>query len=552
MIRSWGALVPLLAMAQGPVYVDVTARSKVDFRSQPSATPRKYLPETMLGGVAVLDYDNDGFLDIFFVNGAALRDPMPAAGEPDKSDRRYWNRLYRNNRDGSFSDVTGKAGVRGRGYGMGAAAADYDNDGDTDLYVTGYGVNTLYRNNGDGTFTDVTGPAGVGGAGWSTSAAFVDWDRDGQLDLVVARYLKWSFEPDLWCGGHKPGQRAYCHPDHFKPVTHLAFRNRGDGTFLDASRESGIGSAEGKGLGIAINDFNRDGWPDVLIANDSWPQHLFENRKGQFTEVAVALGPAYDDDGRSFAGMGADFADYDNDGWPDIFVNALGNQRYALFRNLRGVFEYASGPAGLGAISLLHSGWGTRFVDYDNDGWKDLFVAQGHVLDNVEITQPNLRYREPLLLARNVGGKFSDVSGTAGEAFRRPLAARGAAFGDWNNDGRFDIAVHVNGGPALLLENAHAGAGHWLIIETVGTKSNRDGIGALVRLETASGREQHAMVSATGSYLSSNDRRAHFGLGGETLVKRIEIRWPSGAVQRLEDVRADQILKVREPAIEPR
>jgi hypothetical protein len=531
-----------------PTFADVTARSGVKFRNDASLTPQKYLPESMTGGVAMLDYDGDGWLDLFFVNGAALEDPMPEGKHADKSDPRYWNRLYHNNRDGTFSDVTEKAGVRGHSYGMGVAAGDYDNDGRPDLYVTNLGRNILYHNNGDGTFTDVTEKAGVAGGGWSTSACWVDYDRDGRLDLVVARYLDWDFPLNIWCGAHKPGYRAYCHPDQFKPVTHLLFHNNGDGTFTDVSQPSHIGGSPGKGLGVAINDFDLDGWPDILIANDSFPQQLFRNnRDGTFTELGLKSGVAYDEDGNTFAGMGLDFADYDNDGLPDIFIDALGNQKYALFHNAKGNFEYVTSPAGVGGITQQHSGWGAKFFDYDNDGWKDLFVGQGHVMDNIELTQPNLKHQEPFLLMRNVNGKFQDVTKQSGEALLVARAARGVAFGDLDNDGFLDLAINCNNQPPVILRNQGGNGHHWLLINTIGTNSNRDGIGARIRLVGESGLAQYAMVSTASSYLSSNDKRVHFGLGKDKAARLVEITWPSGTVQKLENVKADQILKVTEP-----
>ena len=503
----------------------------------------------MVGGVAMLDYNKDGHLDLYFVNGAALADPMTAGQQPDKRDPRFWNRLYRNNGNGTFTDVTEAAGVRGHSYGMGVAVGDYDNDGWPDLYVTNIGRNILYHNNGNGTFTDVTEKAGVVGGGWSAGAAFVDYDGDGRLDLIVTRYLDWDFSGNIWCGEHKPGYRAYCHPDQFKPSSHLVYHNNGDGTFTDVSKKCGVGSVPGKGLGIAINDFDRDGWPDILVANDSFPQQLFRNNHdGTFTESALPLGLAYDDDGKTFAGMGNDFADYDNDGWPDVFINALANQRYALFRNEKGhSFDYVAGPSGVARISMLHSGWGARFMDYDNDGWKDLFVGQGHVMDNVELTQPSVKYREPLLLMRNRAGQFDNVSAQSGAPFRQPLAARGAAFGDLNNDGFVDIAINCNDGSALVLINQGGNGNHWLLVNTVGSVSNRDGIGARLRLVSESGLEQYGYVSTAGSYLSASDKRVHFGLGGDRMVRLLEIIWPGGTVQRLEKVPADQVLTVQEP-----
>ena len=529
-------------------FVDETTRSGVRFETENSKTSEKYLMEAMVGGVAMLDFDADGLLDLFLMNGAALADPMPEGARPDKSEPRYWNRLYRNQGDGTFTDVTEKAGVAGHSYGMGAVAGDYDNDGHADLYVTNYGNNILYHNNGDGTFSDVTEQAGVAGGGWSASAAFLDYDRDGHLDLFVARYVVWDFPLSPFCGDPRPGYRAYCHPDRFRPIAHLLYRNQGDGTFADVSRPSGVGASPGKGLGVAVHDFDRDGWPDIFVANDSFPQQLFRNNgDGTFTETALRRGLAYDENGKTFAGMGADFGDYDNDGWPDIFVNALAEQRYALFRNDGGWFEYASGPTEVARITSLHSGWGTKFVDFDNDGWKDLMVGQGHVMDNIELTQPFPRYLEPLLLMRNLGGRFEDVSQQAGPAFQVPLAARGAAFGDLNNDGRPDIVVSILDGPAMVLRNASPQENHWLLVNTVGRRSNRDGIGAALRLVSGSGREQRAFVSTAGSYLSCNDKRAHFGLGRERTIRLLEITWPSGVVQRLEGVQPNQILTVREP-----
>ncbi len=545
---------PLLYLTGQPTspargsFVDITSPTGIQFVHQSSLTTRKYLIESMSGGVALFDYDGDGLLDIFFANGAALSDPMSPGQQPDKSDPRYWNRLYRNKGDGTFADVTVQAGLQGSGYAMGAAVADFDNDGHPDLYVTNLNGNTLYRNNGDGTFTDVTNRAGVRGGGWSTGALFIDYDRDGRLDLVVSRYVDWNFGMDIWCGEKKAGYRAYCHPDHFQPMTPLVFHNLGNGRFEDVSARSQLSKYPGKGLGIAMNDYDRDGLPDIFIANDSVPQQLFHNRgDGTFEDVALAVGVAYDADGRTFAGMGTDFADYDNDGWPDLFVNALARQRYALFHNHKGTFDYVSDATGIGAASIRHSGWGTGFIDYDNDGWKDLFVGQGHVMDNIELTQPETHYLEPPLLLRNVKGHFQDASGTAGPAFARPMAVRGVAFGDLNNDGRIDVVMNCNNRPPVILENQQVSQNHWLTVNTVGTISNRDGIGATLHLTAQSGAEQYAIVSTAGSYLSANDKRVHFGLGEDKLVKSLDIAWPSGKKQRLTNLSVDRILAVQEP-----
>jgi enediyne biosynthesis protein E4 len=535
------------ALAQ--VFEDTTEKSGVRFKHESSRTSQKYLPESMGGGAAMFDYDNDGWLDLFFVNGAKLLDPMPRGTSPDKSDSRYWNRLYKNNRDGTFTDVTEKAGLQGRLYGMGVATGDYDNDGNVDLLVTNFGGNILYHNNGDGTFTDVTAKAGVAGRGWCTGGCFVDYDRDGHLDLIVSRYVDWDFSQNVYCGGHEPGYRAYCHPDQFNPITHLVFHNNGDGTFTDVSKKCGIAGSPGKGLGIAINDFDGDRWPDIFIANDSVAEQLFRNKHdGTFEEVAITAGLAYDQNGHVFAGMGADFGDYDNSGWPSVFVNALANQKYKLFKNVKGMFEDATDSLGLGTLTISHSGWGTKWIDFDNDGRLDLFVAQGHVMDNIELTEPRLRYREPPLLLKNEGTVFRNVSSQAGEAFSVPIAARGAAFGDLDNDGFVDVAINCNDGPALILHNLGNKENHWLTLNLVGTTSNHDGIGSKIRLVTDVGRQQTAFVSTAGSYISASDKRVHFGLGESKKVQTVEVTWPSGIVQRLASITADQILTVKEPS----
>jgi hypothetical protein len=536
---------PLITL---PTFSDITSSAGIYFKNEASHTSQKYFIETMGGGVAVFDYDGDGFLDVFFVNGAALGDPMSPGKAPDKSDSRYWNRLYRNNGNGTFTDVTEKAGVAGHHYGMGVAVGDYDNDGYSDLYVTNFGENILYHNNGNGTFSEVTKKAGVAGRGWSTSGCFMDFDRDGLLDLIVACYVDWDFENNPWCGEHKPGYRSYCHPDNFKALSSLVYHNNGDGTFSDVSEKAGFAATPGKGLGIAFNDFDRDGWFDIVVANDEFPQQLFKNNgNGTFTEMGKLQGLAFDEDGRVYAGMGIDLQDYDNDGWTDVFINALSNQKYALYRNTKDAFEYLSGPSGIAGITLLRSGWGAKFIDYDNDGWKDLFVAQGHVMDNIELTQPSFRYLEPLLLMRNAKGKFQDVSKQSGPAFEVLRAGRGAAFGDLDNDGNLDVVINCNNQEAVILRNQGGTHNNWLIINTVGTASNRDGIGARVHLVGESGLEQYGLVSTAGSYLSASDKRVHFGLGGDKTVRLLEIIWPNGSVQRLVGIQANQILRVEEP-----
>jgi hypothetical protein len=523
----------------------VTQRLGVNFQHQASHTSRKYLPETMGSGVALFDYDNDGRLDIFFVNGAPLNDPTPKGTIPQKTGQKYWNRLYHQKADGTFEDVTEKAGLQGTVYGMGVTVGDYDNDGYEDLYVTAYGGNRLYHNNGDGTFSDVTVRAGVGASRWSTSAAWVDLDGDGFLDLVVLRYLEWDFD-DIWCGEHKEGYRAYCHPDYFKPAQPLVYHNNGDGTFTEEADKLGLSKAA-KGLGVALADYDRDGHIDLFFANDSMVEFLYHNKgNGTFEEVGLVSEVAVDIDGRTYAGMGVDFADYNNDGWPDIAVTDLANQRYALYQNNGdGTFTYASTRSGLAAISLTHSGWGVRFFDFDNDGWKDLLIAQGHDLDAIEKTIPSLRYREPMLLARNTSQGFVDVSQSSGEVFKKLWVARGMAIGDLDNDGRLDAVVTTNDGPAHVLHNETASGNHWLLLKLVGHKSNRDAIRASVKLVTPSG-PQFAAVTTAGSYLSSSDKRVHFRMGKEQIAESVEIRWPSGIVQTLRNLPADQIMQIDE------
>ncbi len=500
----------------------------------------------MGSGVAWLDYDGDGNLDLFFVNGAALADPMRKGKPPDKTDPRYWNRLYRNTGHGTFVDVTERAGLRGEGYGMGVAVADYDNDGRPDIYVTNFGRNQLYHNEGDGTFKDVTEQAGVAGGGWSSGAAFFDYDGDGRLDLFVVRYLDWDFSNSPWCGPEKIERRGYCHPNAFQAVTHILYHNEGNGKFRDVSQPSGFAAHPGKGLGVAINDYDGDGRPDVLVANDSVAQQLFRNNgDGTFTELALEKGAAYNSRGSAFAGMGVDWNDYDNDGRPDIFLTALSLQGYVLLRNANGEYEDVSDETGLSGITMPYGGWGTKLIDYDNDGWKDVFVAQGHVMDTISIDFPLISYQQRLLLMRNVRGRLEDASAQAGPVFRVPLAARGAAFGDFNNDGWMDVVVTSNDGPAVLLRN-NGGKNNWILIDTIGSSSNRDGIGARIRITSESGMEQHGFVSTASSYLSASDKRVHFGLGNDRRIREIEIRWPSGAVQRLKDVAANQILTVKE------
>ena len=499
----------------------------------------------MTGGCAFFDYDADGLLDIFLVNGAALREVTDDHPKIDKSKPQFWNRLYRNIGEGRFEDVTAKARVQGTGYGLGVAVGDYDNDGYPDLYVTNYGRNELYHNERDGTFREVTDKAGVTGGGFSSSAAFLDYDRDGDLDLFVVRYVDWSFGNHVRCGTSTV--RDYCHPKHFQGIPDLLYRNNGDGTFSEVSSELGVALPSGKGLGVALGDLNRDGWTDVYVANDSVASFLFRNEEGKaLEEIGLLSASALNEHGETFAGMGVDFEDYDNDGWPDIFVTALSLEGFVLFRNNRDeTFSDVSATSGVRKASFYLSGWGTQIVDYDNDGLRDVFVANSHVMRGIEDTVRTLRYAQPLLMLRNGGSGFTDVTGEMGPEFRRDWVARGAAFGDYDNDGDIDILVQVLGGRPLLLENLQGNRNRWVGFRLQGTESNRDAVGAAVKIVTEQGREQHDYISRASSYLSSNDVRITAGLGKESPAY-VEITWPSGRVQRVAPLRVGEYVGIRE------
>jgi enediyne biosynthesis protein E4 len=552
--RSYSTAEPKTPPPPGPqarsplTFTNLTAQSGINFIHAASKTPSKYLLETMGGGIAIFDYDNDGRMDIFFTNGAALKQPMSKDDLPDKSQPKYWNRLYQQKVTGSFIDVTERAGLKGTGYSMGVAAADYDNDGFVDLFVTGYKADRLYRNNGDGTFSDVTSKLPRVSDGWSTSAGWLDYDRDGRLDLFVARYLDWDFESgSMFCGGPTSLLRAYCHPDNFKGAANILFHQRADGSFEDVSKASGIADPSGKALGVAFADFDNDGWTDVFVANDSVRQSLYRNKgDGTFEDIAVMSGAAYDEDGRTFAGMGIDCADYDNDGYVDVFITTLSNEKYALYRNNGDLsFSYVTNTTAVGQITLLNAGWGARFVDVDNDGLRDLFVAQSHVLDTVEKSTAYLKYKQPPLLMRNTGKGFVNVSATAGAAFTVPVAARGAAFGDLNNDGQLDAVIAVLDDAPVILRSVGT-TNHWLGLSLAGNKSNRSGIGARVTVTSVTGQKQIFEAGTAGSYLSSNDPRIVVGLGSAKGVRSIEVRWPSGRVQVISSPAIERYLRVDE------
>jgi hypothetical protein len=523
-------------------------RSGVDFVLNNGTTVDKPIVDSIPGGVALLDYDNDGFLDIFFTNGARI--PSLSKDVPG-----FYNRLYHNNHDGTFTDVTEKAGLSGTGYSIGVAAADFDNDGWTDLYVTGINHNILYRNNHDGTFTDVTERAGVSGmnsAGkklLSVSAAWIDYDNDGRLDLFVTNYLDWSPETSKICGS--PGKRLSCPPSLYSGEPNILYHNNGDGTFTDVSESTGIAGQIGKGMGVAVADYDADGWMDIFVANDNTRNFLFKNRQGKgFDEVGVEAGVAYTDDGIPVSSMGVDFRDYRNDGKPGIFITALGGETFPLYRNEgNDLFTMDTYPANIGFSTYKMSGWGAGIVDFNNDGYKDLFSANSHVSENADI-DPQQHYLQTNAIFENMkDNTFQDVSTHAGPGLGLRAAHRGAAFGDLNNDGKIDIVVSVIAGHAELLYNTTANGNHWLLIQTIGTKSNRDGIGTQIKLTSQSGLVQFNQVTTAGSYASSSDKRVHFGLGRDKLAKEITLRWPSGRVQTLHNVKADQILRVTEGAM---
>jgi len=523
----------------GASLFEVNTPRGIAFTLQNSPTAQKYLIETMPGGVALLDYNNDGLLDIFVVNGGHVSRPMTVPENFDRHDPRYWNRLYRQNRDGSFTDVTEQAGLANAGdgnYGMGVAVGDYDNDGFPDLYVTSYGKNILYHNNGDGTFTDVTAKAGVAGGGWSVSAGFFDYDNDGKLDLFVTRYMEWDTQHSKDCGGNF---HTYCPPGEFPRTTNILYHNRGDGTFEDVSQRSDIAAKKGHGLGVAFADYDGDGFTDIYVANDGMQQYLFHNNgNGTFTEVGMESGAALNTDGGPLSGMGVVFQDYDNDGLPDVIVTTLPRQTYAVFHNDgHGSFSDRGLQTGITMLSGVTAGWGVGLEDFDNDGQKDLFVAQGHVLDNVEKIDPSLHYLEPMLLALNRAGNRFEPADPGTHAL---FAARGTAFGDLNNDGSIDVVATVLGGPVQVFMN-RGGSGHWLTITLRGTRSNRDGLGARVHVN-----EQTRFATTAGSYESANDKRLHFGLGSAKTAK-VEVLWPSGTHQVLDNVPADRFLEIREP-----
>ena len=530
-------------------FENVIEQSKIKFKLRNSVSPKRYTFETMTGGVAVFDYNNDGWLDIFFTNGAAI----PSL---EKSDSSYWNRLFRNNGDGTFTDVTEKAGLQGIGYSMGVAAGDYDNDGFVDLYVTGVNHNQLFHNNGDGTFSDVTEKAGVGalvpalGKAWSVAAGWFDYNNDGVLDLFVVNYLNYSIKTATSCV--QQGLPAYCSPVDFLGTPNILYRNNGDGTFTDVSEQSHISKYVGKGMGLAFADYDNDGFMDIFVSNDTFENYLLHNnRDGTFTNVALLAGVAYNAFGNAIAGMGADFRDIDNDGRSDIFETAMFGEGFPLYKNLGdSQFQDVTASAGLSALTSRSTAWGVGIFDFDNDGKKDLFTANSDILDN-SMELAHRPFPLPNRVFRNKDGlSFEDLSSKAGASFSVPAPHRGASFGDLNNDGNIDAVVTVLNGPPEIWMNRSSTGNHWIILKLVGVKSNRDGLGTKIKVTTSVGT-QYNHASTALSYNSSSDKRVHFGLGSASVIDTMELTWPSGVKQVLKNVKADQILTVTESVPQP-
>jgi tetratricopeptide (TPR) repeat protein len=516
-------------------FQDVAAEAGLHFVLENSATPEKRIIETMPGGVAVFDADGDGWTDIFFANGASVP-------ELKKSEPRFHNRLFRNDGDWKFRDITEAAGLSGKGYSMGAAAADYDNDGRVDLFVAGVRQNLLYRNLGGGRFAEVTEEAGIASDHWSVAAAWFDYDRDGLLDLFVVNYLDWQPAKEPFCGDQASGFRVYCHPRHYEGTANTLYRNVGDGRFRDVSAQAGIAAHAGKGMSAAVANYNQDGFPDVFVTNDTLPNFLFRNRgDGKFEEAALEAGVAFSDDGKAVSGMGADFQDYDNDGLPDIIMTALTRETFLLFRNQgKGFFRDATAPSGLAVLSAPYSGWGVAFADFNNDGWKDVFSANSHVTDNIEAFSAD-RYRQVNSVFLNDGSGRFRASLESG--LNKRAAHRGAAFADFDRDGHVDVVVSALDAPAELWRNVSKQLHGWLAVKLEGAASNRDGIGARVRVDG-----QHRYAGGAVGYASSSRGPLHFGLGARDRAAEVEVLWPGGAVQVLRDVPARQTITVREPA----
>jgi hypothetical protein len=529
--------------AAPPIFEEVPAEaSGVAWIHENAMSDNRYLPETMGPGVAFVDYDNDGWVDLFMVNSGAADFYAPKT--PPK------NALYKNNRDGTFTDVTDKAGVAGgTQFGMGSAIADYDNDGYPDILVTAYGRCTLYHNNGNGTFTDVTDKAGLAAPGWTTSAVWFDYDNDGKLDLFLCSFVEFSLTNNVFCGDNKLGKRFYCIPRVFKPTPNLLFHNNGDGTFTEVSAGTDIQRARGKGLGVVATDINDDGLMDLFVANDTVQNFLFANRgKGKWDEISLAAEVGFSANGTPRSGMGVDAADVNGDGRQDLFVANVDQEMFSLYRNDgHEFFSDVAAPNGVAQATRLLSGWGLKFFDYDNDGFVDLFLANGHPDDMIEKYSQQVRYREPLLLFHSDGSKLANVSDQAGPVFKKLFPARGLAVGDYNNDGRVDVLIGNNGGAPVLLKNNAGEGNHWLGVRLQGTNCNRDAVGARITW-SVNGKSRTRLKSNGGSYLSSHDMREVLGIGQATKIEWIDIKWPqpSGRVERITDVPIDRYVTIVE------
>ncbi len=511
--------------------------SKITWTHDNAQSPDRQLPETVGAGCAFLDYDNDGWMDIYFVNSGPSDFFTPAA--PLK------NALYRNNRDGTFTDVTDKAGVAGGKFGMGVAAADYDGDGNVDLYLTNYGPNILYRNNGNGTFTEVTEKAGVVAPGWSTCATFFDYNNDAKLDLFVSSFVFYDKTQNPLCTDETLKRRYYCVPRLFKPTPSRLFHNNGDGTFKDVSRESGIADHPGKSFGAVATDINNDGLMDLFVANDTMPNFLFVNKgAGKFEEIGLSAGVAYGEAGRPRSGMGVDAADYDGDGWQDLFVANIDHEFFSLYRNETELI-FTDQPGEIAPSTQLLSGWGLKFFDYDNDGDPDLFLVNGHPDDMIESRIPRVRHKEPLLMFENTGRVFKDVSASTGSVFSKMFSGRGMALGDFDNDGDSDVLTSNNGEPPLLLRNQGGNRNNWIGLQLVATKSNSAAVGAVITWQNGTVKRTRLKIGG-GSYLSSHDPREILGVGHATKIDSIDIRWPSGKVDRLTNPPLNKYVKVIE------
>ena len=537
-----GAVAVVVAATAGPVsaphikFTDITKAAGINFTHNAGKAGKKYLPETMGAGCAFIDVDGDGWADIFLVNS---KDWTPRG-------RKSIPKLYKNNRNGTFTDITAGSGLDAEMYGIGVAVGDYDNDGKDDIYVTALEGDRLFHNEGNGKFRDVTRTTGISNASFSTSAVWFDYDKDGKLDLFVANYVQWTQKGDLWCS-LDGSSKSYCTPESYKGTSSRLFHNLGGGKFEDATQKAGLADPTSKSLGIAVLDYNNDGWPDLFVANDTQPNKLYRNRgNGTFQEEGVSAGVAFGEDGVARGAMGVDAADYDRSGRQHLLVGNFSNQMLGLYHNEGNLFVDEAPRSPIGRSSLLTLAFGVFFFDYDLDGYPDVFAANGHIDEEIGRVQPKIQYKEAPLLFRNVGkGRFENVSATVGPELMRPVVARGAAFADIDHDGDLDLLVSTNNGPAYLYRNDGGNQNHWFCARFIGSKSNRDGIGALVHVESASGKQTQTVHSGS-SYCSQSDLALTFGLGKDTSINAIEVIWPSGAKQRFNNVPANQFVTINE------